>query len=92
MKRRDVIWFIVVWTGLVKGARVPLRVRSFCRRPIEDLDLPFGAVATALRTGAGDLVARGLDARRRGKHVDRDAGDVLAALRDRVVLIGGGPS
>ena len=66
------------------------RVRSILNdRPIEDLDLPFGAVATALRTGAEIWLREGstLDAVRASIAMP---GLFSPALRDGVVLVDGG--
>ena len=38
--------------GVIKGERLMAFFRSFIDRPVEDLAVPFGAVATALHTGA----------------------------------------
>jgi NTE family protein len=55
MRRRDVISFMDVALngGLLKGERFMSFVSRVCEdRPIEDLAIPFGAVATSLETGA----------------------------------------
>jgi NTE family protein len=92
MKRRDVISFMDVGLsgGLLKGVRVLSRIRAiFEDRPIEELDLPFGAVATALRTGAEVWLREGstLDAVRASIAMP---GLFAPALRDGVVLVDGG--
>ncbi|MDD5366822.1 MAG: patatin-like phospholipase RssA [Gallionellaceae bacterium] len=51
----DVLSFMDVHLsgGLIKGERLmEFFRRNFIDRPVEELDLPFGAVATALHTGA----------------------------------------
>jgi NTE family protein len=92
MKRRDVISFMDLGLsgGLLKGVRVLARIRAILDdRPIEDLDLPFGAVATALRTGAEVWLREGstLDAVRASIAMP---GLFAPALRDDVVLVDGG--
>ncbi len=55
MRRRDVLSFMDVCLtgGLLKGQRFMSFVgRGFHDRPIEDLAIPFAAVATSLETGA----------------------------------------
>jgi NTE family protein len=55
MRRRDVISFmdVALSGGLLKGERFMAFVSRVCQdRPIEDLAIPFGAVATSLETGA----------------------------------------
>jgi NTE family protein len=55
MRRRDVLSFMDVCLsgGLLKGQRFMAFVgRGFQDRPIEDLAIPFAAVATSLETGA----------------------------------------
>jgi NTE family protein len=92
MKRRDVISFMDLGLsgGLLKGVRVLARIRSILDdRPIEDLDMPFGAVATALRTGAEVWLREGstIDAVRASIAMP---GLFAPALRDDVVLVDGG--
>ena len=55
MRRRDVVSFMDVALngGLLKGERFMAFVTRVCKdRPIEDLAIPFAAVATSLQTGA----------------------------------------
>jgi NTE family protein len=55
MKRRDVVSFMDVALngGLLKGERFMAFVTRVCKdRPIEELAIPFAAVATSLETGA----------------------------------------
>ena len=55
MRRRDVLSFMDVCLtgGLLKGQRFMAFIgRGFHDRPIEDLAIPFAAVATSLETGA----------------------------------------
>jgi len=55
MRRRDVISFmdVALSGGLLKGERFMAFVSRVCQdRPIEELAVPFAAVATALETGA----------------------------------------
>jgi NTE family protein len=55
MKRRDVVSFMDVALngGLLKGERFMAFVTRVCKdRPIDELAIPFGAVATSLETGA----------------------------------------
>jgi NTE family protein len=76
--------------GLLKGVRVLARIGAILDdRRIEDLDLPFGAVATALRTGAEVWLREGstLDAVRASIAMP---GLFAPALRDGVVLVDGG--
>jgi len=55
MRIKDVVGFMDVSLagGLLKGERVmEFFRRNFVDRPIEQLTMPFAAVATALHTGA----------------------------------------
>ncbi len=55
MRRRDVISFmdVALSGGLLKGERFMSFVSRVCQdRPVEELAIPFAAVATALETGA----------------------------------------
>jgi NTE family protein len=55
MRRRDVISFmdVALSGGLLKGERFMAFVSRVCKdRPIEELAVPFAAVATSLETGA----------------------------------------
>src|SRR5829696_7648034 len=55
MRRGDVISFmdVAMSGGLLKGERFMSFVSRVCQdRPIEDLAIPFAAVATSLETGA----------------------------------------
>lgn len=55
MKFKDVVGFMDVslGSGLLKGERLmEFFRRNFVDRPIEELPMPYGAVATSLRTGA----------------------------------------
>lgn len=62
LTRTDVMSFmdLTVTGGMLKGDRLMSFFRkNFLDCPIEDLDLPFGAVATALHTGAEVWLQRG---------------------------------
>jgi NTE family protein len=55
MRRRDVVSFmdVALSGGLLKGERFMAFVTRVCKdRPIEELAIPFAAVATSLETGA----------------------------------------
>jgi NTE family protein len=88
----DVVAFMDVnlRNGLFKGRRLMdfLR-RHFADRPLEELDLPFAAVATALDTGAEIWLRQGstLDA----VHASLAVPGLFApVLRDGMVLVDGG--
>jgi NTE family protein len=92
MRVKDVVSFMDVGFsgGFLKGERLMEFVRrSFVDRPIEQLPVPFGAVATALRTGAEVWL-------RSGSTVDAvHASIALPALftpvvREGVMLVDGG--
>lgn len=89
---RDVVAFMDVSlrSGLFKGERMMdfLR-RHFADRPIEQLTIPFGAVATALHTGEEIWLRRGstLDAVRASIALP---GLFAPVLRDDTVLVDGG--
>jgi NTE family protein len=88
----DVLGFIDVslTSGLVKGERLMGFFREkIADRPIEELAIPFAAVATALHTGAEVWLRRGsmLDAVRASIAVP---GLFAPVLRDGVVLVDGG--
>ena len=88
----DVISFLDVRLsgGLIKGERLMDHLRQhFVDRPIEQLSIPFAAVATALHTGAEIWQRQGstLDAVRASIAVP---GLFAPALRDGMVLVDGG--
>lgn len=92
MGLRDVVAFMDVSLsgGLVKGKRLMDFIgRNVVDRPMEDLALPFGAVATSLRTGAEVWLRQGstLDALRASIAVP---GFFAPALRDGELLVDGG--
>ena len=92
MRVKDVVSFMDLGLsgGFLKGERLMEFVRrSFVDRPIEELPVPFGAVATALQTGAEVWL-------RSGSTVDAVRASIaLPALftpviRDGVMLVDGG--
>ncbi|MBY0279403.1 patatin-like phospholipase family protein [Candidatus Binatia bacterium] len=92
MRVKDVVSFVDLGLsgGFLKGDRLMDFVRrSFVDRPIEDLPVPFGAVATALQSGSEVWL-------RRGSTVDAVRASIaLPALftpviRDGVMLVDGG--
>jgi NTE family protein len=92
MHRADVISLMDLGLsgGLLKGARVLERIGGILEdRPIEQLGMPFGAVATALRTGAEVWLREGstLAAVRASIALP---GLFTPVLRDGVVLVDGG--
>jgi NTE family protein len=92
MRIADVVGFmdVSVGSGLLKGERLMEFLReNFVDRPIEQLPLPFGAVATVLRTGAEAWLREGstLDAVRASIALP---GLLAPALRDGTVLVDGG--
>lgn len=89
---KDVIAFLDVslGSGLLKGDRLmDFFRRNSKERPIEELDMPFAAVATSLRTGAEVWLRQGstLDAVRASIAVP---GLLTPMLREGEVLVDGG--
>jgi NTE family protein len=77
-------------SGLMKGERLmDFFRRNFADRPIEELTLPFAAVATALQTGAEIWLRRGstLDAVRASIALP---GLIAPVLHEDLVLVDGG--
>lgn len=92
LKVRDVVALmdVTLRSGLLKGERVMEFIRRhFADRPIEELKIPFGAVATALATGAEIWLRCGstLDAVRASIAVP---GLFAPVLHEGVVLVDGG--
>jgi NTE family protein len=89
---RDVVGLMDVSlrSGLFKGQRlIDFFRRHFADRPVEELTMPFAAVATALQTGAEIWLRRGstLDAVRASIALP---GLFAPVLRDGMVLVDGG--
>jgi len=89
---KDVVAFMDVSlsSGLLKGERLmDFFRRNFVDRPVEELAMPFAAVATSLRTGAEVWLRHGstLDAMRASIALP---GLFAPALRERSVLVDGG--
>jgi NTE family protein len=89
---KDVIAFMDVSlsSGLIKGERLMDFLRhNFVDRPLEELAMPFAAVATSLRTGAEVWLRHGstLDAVRASIALP---GLFAPALREGLVLVDGG--
>lgn len=92
MRIADVLAFmdVSITGGLLKGERLMEFLReNFVDRPIEQLPMPFGAVATALRTGAEVWLREGstVEAVRASIALP---GVLAPALRDGAVLVDGG--
>jgi NTE family protein len=92
LKFKDVVAFLDVSlsSGLFKGERMmDFFRRNFKDRPIEELAMPFAAVATSLRTGAEVWLRQGstLDAVRASIALP---GFFSPALREGSVLVDGG--
>jgi NTE family protein len=92
LRRGDVISFMDVTLsgGLISGTRVLTRIGKIIGdRPIEELPVPFGAVATSLRTGAEVWLRNGstLDAVRASFALP---GLFAPVLREEVALVDGG--
>ena len=92
MRMKDVVGFMDVSlsSGMLKGGRVmEFFRRNFVDRPIEDLAMPFAAVATALHTGAEVWLRDGstVDAVRASIAVP---GLFTPVLREGMTLVDGG--
>jgi NTE family protein len=92
MRIKDVVGFMDVSLagGLLKGERVmEFFRRNFVDRPIEQLTMPFAAVATALQTGAEVWLRDGstVDAVRASIALP---GFLTPVLRDGIILVDGG--
>jgi NTE family protein len=92
LRFKDVVAFLDVSlsSGLFKGERMmDFFRRNFTDRPIEELAMPFAAVATSLRTGAEVWLRQGstLDAVRASIALP---GFFAPALREGSVLVDGG--
>lgn len=92
MRIADVLAFmdVSVGGGLLKGARLMQFLReNFVDRPVEQLPMPFGAVATALRTG-GELWLREGSTSDAVRASIALPGLLAPVLRDGTVLVDGG--
>lgn len=92
MRIKDVVGFMDVSLagGLVKGERVmEFFRRNFVDRPIEQLAMPFAAVATALQTGAEVWLREGSTVEAVRASIALPA-FLTPVLRDGVVLVDGG--
>ena len=92
MQMKDVVGFfdVSLTGGLLKGSRVmEFFRRNFVDRPIEELAMPFAAVATALNTGAEVWLRDGstVDAVRASIAIP---GLFTPVLRDGMTLVDGG--